>query len=318
MILVTGGAGFIGANYLYTLYKQDPTTKVVCVDSLTYASNIEYIRPLIDIEFVKLEVHDISNEIWVEHLLKKYQPEYIVNFAAESHVDNSIKDLTPFVNTNIVGTINLLKHSVKLACLKKFVHVSTDEVYGSLELDEDRRFTELSHYETNSPYSASKAASDCFVRAFYKTYDVPTVITNCSNNYGPNQHQEKFIPTILHRALASKPIPVYGQGTNIRDWLYVDDHCYGVNLVLDKGTPGERYNIGGGTEVANIDLVKKILDILNKPESLVEFVTDRPGHDLRYSIDCTKIKEELGYNPTYNLEEGLLKTIEWYKNNVST
>lgn len=316
MILVTGGAGFIGANYLYKLYEQDPTQKVICVDALTYASNFNYIKPLIDKGFVHLEVKDISLDIYVDYLFKIFKPEYVVHFAAETHVDNSIKDFKPFVTSNIVGTINLLNAALSVPNFKKFVHVSTDEVFGSLDLDSEQSFRETSPIETNSPYSASKAASDNFVRAFYRTYGLPTVITNCSNNYGPNQHREKFIPTILNNALEDKPIPVYGNGLNVRDWLYVEDHCDALNLVLEKGVPGERYNIGGGVEVNNITLAKKILSLLGKDYSLIEFVTDRPGHDLRYSIDCTKIVNNLGYSARHTLEQGLEKTIEWYKNNV--
>lgn len=316
MILVTGGAGFIGANYLYKLYEQDPTQKVICVDALTYASNFNYIKPLIDKGFVQLEVKDISLDIYVDYLFKIFKPEYVVHFAAETHVDNSIKDFKPFVTSNIVGTINLLNAALSVPNFKKFVHVSTDEVFGSLDLDSEQSFRETSPIETNSPYSASKAASDNFVRAFYRTYGLPTVITNCSNNYGPNQHREKFIPTILNNALEDKPIPVYGNGLNVRDWLYVEDHCDALNLVLEKGVPGERYNIGGGVEVNNITLAEKILSLLGKDHSLIEFVTDRPGHDLRYSIDCTKIVNNLGYSARHTLEQGLEKTIEWYKNNV--
>jgi dTDP-glucose 4,6-dehydratase len=314
MILVTGGAGFIGANYLYKLYQQDPTQQVVCLDKLTYASNYDYIKPLVDCGFVIFEDHDITVPSLIQWAYSKYNPEYIVHFAAESHVDNSIKDLTPFVNTNIIGTINLLQAARELKNLKKFVHVSTDEVYGSLELGELREFTETSHYQPNSPYSASKAASDGFARAFYKTYDLPVVITNCSNNYGPNQHREKFIPTIVSRVLRNESVPVYGNGFNVRDWLYVEDHCDAINLVLANGVPGERYNIGGGVELSNNQLVKTILDILGKPYSLIEYVNDRLGHDMRYAIDCSKIKQKLGYKPQYNLFSGLKKTIEWYTN----
>lgn len=316
MILVTGGAGFIGGNYLYSLYNLDPSQKIICVDNLTYAANFEYIRPLVDKGFVEFIKQDITDNYSIAYIFSKYQPQYVVHFAAESHVDNSIKDLTPFVNTNIIGTINLLKAAGTVSQFKKFVHVSTDEVYGSLSLDDPNSFTEKSPIETNSPYSASKASSDNFVRAFYKTYNLPAVITNCSNNYGPNQHKEKFIPTILHSVFSNKKIPVYGRGENVRDWLFVQDHCDALNLILNKGVPGEKYNIGGGTEVTNLSLVKKILSVLDKDESLIQFVTDRPGHDLRYSIDCTKLTDSLGYHPKYNLELGLEKTIQWYKNNV--
>jgi dTDP-glucose 4,6-dehydratase len=311
MILVTGGAGFIGGNYLWnTVWKIDD--EIVCVDKLTYASNYDYIKPLVDNERISFESADIKDEECIKRIFDKYKPKHIINFAAESHVDNSINDYTPFVDTNILGTLNLLKHSMNLDSLEKFIHVSTDEVYGSLELDSDESFHELTQYQPNNPYSASKAASDHFVRAFYKTYGVPAIITNCSNNYGPGQHKEKFIPTIISKARNNQKIPVYGDGLNVRDWLFVHDHCEGINLVRQKGKIGEKYNIGGGTEVSNIELVKMILNVMNKPESLIEYVTDRPGHDRRYSINCDKITKELGYKPNYTLEQGIQKTLPWY------
>lgn len=307
MILVTGGAGFIGGNYLHAT-----DDSFVCVDNLTYASNYEYIKPLIESKKVIFEYADIADRDIISELYAKYKPKYIVNFAAESHVDNSIKNYQPFVDTNILGTLNLMSCAMQLDGLEKFIHISTDEVYGSLELDSTDSFSEDSIYQPNNPYSASKASSDHFVRAFHTTYKLPTIITNCSNNYGPNQHHEKFIPTIITRALINRNIPVYGDGMNIRDWLFVDDHCKGINLVLQKGRIGEKYNIGGGTEVHNIDLVKMILGAMNKPESLIQYVTDRPGHDMRYSIDCSKIETELGYVPDYNLQTGLEKTLKWF------
>jgi dTDP-glucose 4,6-dehydratase len=311
MILVTGGAGFIGGNYLWnTVWKIDD--EIVCVDKLTYASNYDYIKPLVDNERISFEPADIKDEEYIKRIFDKYKPKHIINFAAESHVDNSINDYTPFVDTNILGTLNLLKHSMNLDSLEKFIHVSTDEVYGSLELDSDESFHELTQYQPNNPYSASKAASDHFVRAFHKTYGVPAIITNCSNNYGPGQHKEKFIPTIISKARRNHKIPVYGDGLNVRDWLFVHDHCNGINLVREKGKIGEKYNIGGGTEVSNIELVKMILNVMNKPESLIEYVTDRPGHDRRYSINCDKITKELGYKPNYTLEQGIQKTLPWY------
>ena len=319
MILVTGGAGFIGSNFLHKLCSDGYGGKIVCVDSLTYASNYRYIHPLVENGSIAFEMKDISSKSDMHDIFRKYNPDSIVHFAAESHVDNSIKNYKPFIETNILGTINLLEYSLSLDNLKKFVHVSTDEVYGSLQLDEDRSFTELSHYETNSPYSASKAASDCFVRAFYKTYGLPAVVTHCSNNYGPNQNNEKFIPTILKNAKTDTKIPVYGTGENVRDWLFVQDHCDGISLALEKGVPGEKYNIGGGVEVSNINLVKMILDMLHKPHSLIDFVEDRAGHDLRYSIDCSKIKSQLGYQPKFNIKTGLEKTLRWYnRTHVST
>jgi len=309
MILVTGGAGFIGSNYI----KNNLDKEIVCIDKLSYASNIGYIQPYINSGQIKFHNCDILNGGMLVQLSKLYNITHVVNFAAETHVDNSINDYKEFISTNVLGTIHLMEFTMKhLYNLEKFIHISTDEVYGSLELDEDRAFTETSHYETNSPYSASKAAADCFVRAFHKTYGLPTIITNCSNNYGPNQHKEKFIPTIINSIKNDKKIPVYGDGLNIRDWLYVDDHCDAINLVLAKGVVGEKYNIGGGEEVANIDLVKKILKACNKDESMIEYVKDRAGHDRRYAIDCSKIERELGYKPKNTLEQGLEKTIGWY------
>lgn len=312
MILVTGGAGFIGGNFLYQV-----DDEIVCVDKLSYASNFDYIRPLVDSGKVKFEYGDIANSGLINYVLGKYKPKHIVNFAAETHVDNSINDYTPFIQTNIIGTINLLECAKRSKTLEKFVHVSTDEVYGSLELDSTVSFKETTQYSPNNPYSASKASSDHFVRAFNKTFDVPTIITNCSNNYGPSQNAEKFIPTIIRKALNDEKIPVYGDGKNVRDWLFVFDHCRGINLVLKKGIIGEKYNIGGGTEVANIDMTKRILYLMNKPEDLIEYVTDRPGHDRRYSIDASKAEKELGYQPKFNLIEGLQITLDWYLSNSS-
>jgi dTDP-glucose 4,6-dehydratase len=317
MILVTGGAGFIGSNFLYHL-KRNFNDDIVCVDSLTYASNYNHIAPLIEEFGIAFEPVDITNFETIQKVFKHYKPNVIVNFAAETHVDNSIKDSSPFIMTNVLGTVNLLNHAMNLDSLDKFIHVSTDEVYGSLELDDQHSFTEYSQYQTNSPYSASKASSDHFVEAYGKTYGLPTIITNCSNNYGPNQHSEKFIPTIINSVLAGKNVPVYGDGLNVRDWLYVEDHCRALELVMRKGVIGEKYNIGGGEEVANIDLVKMILKTMNISGTMIEYVKDRPGHDRRYSIDCSKIKKELGYEPKFTLEEGLKETIKWYtsgKNN---
>jgi dTDP-glucose 4,6-dehydratase len=311
MILVTGGCGFIGSNFIRKYHNKD----IICLDKLTYAANYESLKSYVEngiVDFYHGDIADINVLNWIS---KNYKITHIINFAAESHVDNSIKDYSPFIDTNIKGTINLLEWARSLKTLEKFIHISTDEVYGSLELDEERSFTELSHYETNSPYSASKAASDCFVRAFHKTYDVPAIITNCSNNYGPFQHEEKFIPTIINSIKDDKKIPVYGDGLNIRDWLYVEDHCDAINLVLEKGVIGEKYNIGGGEEVCNIELVKLILDKMNKPYETIEYIKDRPGHDRRFSIDCSKIERELGYKPQYTLEQGIEKTLGWYNGN---
>jgi dTDP-glucose 4,6-dehydratase len=309
MIIVTGGAGFIGGNYLWNLYLND-MGPVVCVDKLTYAANTQYIQPLLDSGYVKLEAVDIGNKKAIKQILNEYKPEYIVNFAAESHVDNSINNWQPFIDTNIQGTVNLMQCALDSKKIKKFIHVSTDEVYGSLELNDVNNFREDTPYNPKNPYSASKAASDHLVKAFHNTYSLPAIITNCSNNYGPGQHREKFIPTIITRAMNNQKIPVYGDGRYVRDWLYVDDHCRGINIVLEKGIIGQKYNIGGGTELPNIDIVSIILEKLGKPTSLIEYVTDRPGHDRRYSIDYTKIKEQLGYEPSFTFEQGLELTIE--------
>lgn len=311
MIIVTGGAGFIGGNYLRSLKKLGHK-KVVCVDKLTYASNYDFIKDLVEEGFIDFRQIDIANEDEIYNLFEEIQPTHIVNFAAETHVDNSIDDYSPFIHTNILGTINLLECCRDLKSLEKFIHVSTDEVYGSLELDDVNSFNEKTPYDPNNPYSASKATSDHFVRAFHKTYGVPTIVTNCSNNYGYNQNEEKLIPTIIRKALADENIPVYGDGLNVRDWLFVSDHCKGINLVLENGKVGEKYNIGGGTELPNLEIVRIILKLLDKPESLIKFVKDRPGHDRRYSIDCSKIEKELGYKPDYTLDEALALTVDYY------
>lgn len=314
MILVTGGAGFIGGNFLYYLYNNKLTNKVVCVDNLTYASNIDYIQPLIDKGFVIFEKADIASKEDIQRIYTTYNPTRIINFAAESHVDNSINDYEPFIHTNILGTINLMQNALSLKGLQRFIHISTDEVYGSLSLSDEQGFNETTQYNPNNPYSASKASSDHFVRAFHKTYGLPAIITNCSNNYGPGQNTEKFIPTIITKALNDEKVPVYGDGLYVRDWLFVLDHCKGIYMVLQNGRIGEKYNIGGGTELPNIEITRTILDKLGKPHSLIEMVKDRPGHDRRYSIDCTKITDELGYKPDYDMKTGLELTIKEFLN----
>jgi dTDP-glucose 4,6-dehydratase len=272
-ILVTGAAGFIGSNFVLDWLDQSEED-VVSLDLLTYAGNLENLSSLNDNPRHHFVQGNIGDRALVSGLLKKYQVRAIVNFAAESHVDNSIENFKPFVDTNISGTINLLECSRSLKNLKRFIHISTDEVYGSLELDSKDKFTENTKYLPNSPYSASKAASDHFVNAWRVTYGVPTIITNCSNNYGPSQHIEKFIPKVIAHALEDIAIPVYGTGDNVRDWLYVQDHCHAINLVLKNGKVGETYNIGGGTELSNLELVKKILKMMGKPETLIKFVDD--------------------------------------------
>jgi dTDP-glucose 4,6-dehydratase len=331
MILVTGGAGFIGGNFILDWLKEPNAEGIINLDKLTYAGNLATLDSLKD-DPRHIFIHgDIGNKELVSKLLKGYQPRAIVNFAAESHVDRSIHGPTEFVQTNIMGTFNLLEcaraYWSELDKTKKtafrFHHVSTDEVYGSLSVS-DPAFTETSPYEPNSPYSASKAASDHLVRAWFHTYDFPVVTTNCSNNYGPYHFPEKLIPLVILNALNSKPLPIYGDGQQIRDWLYVGDHCSALREVLANGKLGETYNIGGWNEKANIDVVKTICCILDglKPrvngksyEEQIIFVTDRPGHDRRYAIDASKIKRELGWNPKETFDSGIKKTVRWYLNN---
>jgi dTDP-glucose 4,6-dehydratase len=304
-ILVTGGAGFIGSNLLHHLVKTIDE-QIICVDKLTYASNWDNVP-----DSVKLYTTDIADEHNCEFIFKKHKPKTIFHLAAESHVDNSIEDCSQFLHTNINGTVNLLNLSRKYE-VEKFVHISTDEVYGSIE---EGYFTENSNYSPRNPYSASKAASDHFVMAYHNTYGLPVVITNCSNNYGPRQDTEKMIPKIISNLMKGKKIPVYGDGKQIRDWLYVQDHCEALCEVWLKGRVGQKYNIGGECEIRNIDLVRIILDRMNMKENMVEYVEDRPGHDRRYSTDITKIRHELKWTPRFNLENGLEKTIEWYERN---
>jgi dTDP-glucose 4,6-dehydratase len=304
-ILVTGGAGFIGSNLLHELvdtYEGD----VVCVDALTYAANPTHIP-----EGVLLYPYDISDKDQVDEVFAAYKPKYVFHLAAESHVDNSIKDCSPFIQSNIIGTVNLLNAALKYN-VEKFMHISTDEVYGSIE---EGSFTEDTIYDPRNPYSASKASSDHFVMAYHNTYGLPALITNCSNNYGPRQYKEKMIPKIIMNLMDDKKIPVYGQGEQIRDWLYVKDHCEALIKVWREGKVGEKYNIGGECEVKNIDLVKRIISIMQKDESMIEFVEDRPGHDFRYSTDITKIRNTLGWSPRFTFDQAIIETIEWYESN---
>ena len=303
-ILVTGGAGFIGSNFLHHLVTVTDE-EIVCIDKLTYAANWRYIP-----DNIKFYTIDIASKSACDTIFKRHKIKTVFHFAAESHVDNSIKDCSPFIHSNIVGTVSLLDLALKHE-VDKFIHISTDEVYGSLDPDE-HAFTETNAFEPNSPYSASKASSDHLVRAWFHTYGLPVVTTNCSNNYGPRQHKEKFIPTIISKAMKNEKIPVYGNGMNVRDWLYVDDHCEAICDVLAKGKLGQKYNIGGNNEISNIELAKKILQLMGKPESLIEYVTDRPGHDFRYSIDNSKIVNELNWSPSTDFDAGLLRTIEYY------
>ncbi len=306
MIFITGAAGFIGSNFAHYL-SQKGFEDIVILDKLTYAGDMEN---LYDLKY-PVKVVDIADEDGLGKLFAQYKPRFIFNFAAETHVDNSIKDVNPFVDTNVVGTVNLLNLAVKYQ-VEKFHHISTDEVYGALGYD-DPPFTEETPYDPQNPYSASKASSDHFVTAFHNTYGLPTVITNCSNNYGPRQHREKLIPKTITNIMEGKKIPVYGKGQNIRDWIYVEDHCKGILDVWYAGGVGQKYNIGGECEVKNIDLVKTIIKVMGESEDLIEYVDDRPGHDLRYAIDNAKINNAVGFRPEHTLEEGLLKTIIWYK-----
>ena len=301
-ILVTGGAGFIGSNFLHTIVKS--YVPIICVDNLTYAGNIHNVP-----ELVKFDITDIADEEAVESVFQRHNIKTVFHFAAESHVDNSIKDCSEFIRTNITGTVNLLKASLNHD-VEKFMHISTDEVYGSIE---DGSFTEETNYDPRNPYSASKASSDHFVKAFHNTYGLPVVITNCSNNYGPRQHKEKLIPQTILNLLNNKKIPVYGDGKQIRDWLYVQDHCEALIEVWKHGVVGEKYNIGGECEMQNIDLIKTIISFMGKDESMIEYVKDRPGHDRRYSTNISKISTDLGWKPRFDIYDGLTKTIEWYE-----
>jgi dTDP-glucose 4,6-dehydratase len=304
-ILVTGGAGFIGSNFLHHLV-ESYSEEVICIDKLTYAADWHNIP-----DSVKFYTTDIADKHNCEFVFKKHKPTTVFHLAAESHVDNSIEDCSLFIHTNINGTVNLLNLSLKYE-VQKFIHISTDEIYGSIE---EGYFTENSIYAPRNPYSASKAASDHFVMAYHNTYGLPTIITNCSNNYGPRQYVEKMIPKAIKNLQQGQKIPVYGDGRQVRDWLYVQDHCEALCKVWLKGRIGQKYNIGGECEVKNIDLVRMILDRMNIKEDMVEYVEDRPGHDFRYSTDITKIRHELKWSPRFTLDEGLDKTIEWYERN---
>jgi dTDP-glucose 4,6-dehydratase len=304
-ILVTGGAGFIGSNLLHHLVNV-VDEEIICVDNLTYAANQNNVP-----DGIKFYATDISDEHNCEYIFKKHKPRAVFHLAAESHVDNSIKDCSQFIHTNITGTVNLLNLSVKYET-ERFVHISTDEVYGSVD---EGYFTEKSNYAPRNPYSASKAASEHFVMAYHNTYELPVVITNCSNNYGPRQHGEKMVAKTIKNLIKGKKIPVYGDGKQVRDWLYVQDHCEALVEIWHRGKVGQKYNIGGECEIKNIDLVRMILDRMNMKENMIEYVEDRPGHDRRYSTDITKIRHELKWSPRFNIDTGLDKTIAWYYDN---
>jgi dTDP-glucose 4,6-dehydratase len=327
-ILITGGAGFIGSNFVEYIL-ENSEDEIFVLDKLTYAGNLKNLAAVSEkTTFLK---GDICDAVYIQNLFEKYQFQKVIHFAAESHVDNSISGPSEFIQTNIVGTFNLLQSAYKTWMngpndLKddfkkaRFLHISTDEVYGTL--GETGLFTEKTPYAPNSPYSASKASSDFIVRSYFHTYGLPVVTTNCSNNYGPNQHREKLIPTIIRKAISGEPIPIYGDGKNVRDWLYVMDHCSGIYLTLEKGNLGETYNIGGRNERKNLYIAEVICELLDEMQSKntsykaqITFVKDRPGHDFRYAIDASKIESELGWNAKENFESGIRKTVAWYLEN---
>lgn len=314
-MLITGGAGFIGSNFIFYIRKTHPEHELLCMDKLTYAGNLETLESIMDAPRFKFIKVDIADRKAVDFVFEAERPDVVVNFAAESHVDRSIEDPGVFLQTNVMGTQVLLdacrKHEVQ-----RYHQVSTDEVYGDLPLNRpDLLFTEQTPLHTSSPYSASKACADLLCEAYQRTYDLPITISRCSNNYGPYQFPEKLIPLMITNALADKSLPIYGEGLNVRDWLYVEDHCAAIDLILEKGKVGQVYNIGGHNEMRNIDIVKLILKELGKPESLITYVTDRKGHDMRYAIDPTLIYTELDWLPETKFADGIVKTIRWYLDN---
>ena len=314
-LLITGGAGFIGSNFIFHMLKKYPAYRIICLDKLTYAGNLSTLEPVMDKPNFRFVKADICDRKAVNTLFEEEHPDIVVNFAAESHVDRSIEDPGIFLQTNIIGTATLMDACRKYG-IKRYHQVSTDEVYGDLPLDRpDLLFTEQSPLRPSSPYSSSKASTDLLVMAYYRTYGLPVTISRSSNNYGSYQFPEKLIPLMIANALAYKPLPVYGEGLNVRDWLYVEDHCKAIDLIIHKGRVGEVYNIGGHNEMRNIDIVKLICKELGKPESLITHVTDRKGHDMRYAIDPTKIHNELGWLPETKFADGIKKTIKWYLEN---
>lgn len=314
-IIVTGGAGFIGSNYIFYIMEVHPEYRVICLDKLTYAGNLSTLKSVMsnpNFRFVKLDICDREG---VYKLFEEEHPDIVVNFAAESHVDRSIDNPSVFLQTNIIGT-NVLMDACRQYGIKRYHQVSTDEVYGDLPLDRsDLLFTEENPVHASSPYSASKAGADLLVMAYYRTFGLPVTVSRCSNNYGPYQFPEKLIPLMIINCLHDKPLPVYGEGVNVRDWLYVDDHCQAIDLIIHEGKAGEIYNIGGNNEKRNIDIVKIICRALEKPESLIQHIADRKGHDLRYAIDSTKLRNELRWLSKTRFEDGISKTIGWYLKN---
>ena len=316
-ILVTGAAGFIGSNFVFHMRKAHPEYDIIALDSLTYAGNLETLAPVMEEDHFTFVRCDITDREGVRKVFEEHHPDVVVNFAAESHVDRSIEDPGVFLRTNILGT-QVLMDACREFGIRRFHQVGTDEVYGDLPLDRpDLFFTEDLPLQASSPYSASKASADLLTMAYHRTYGLPVTISRCSNNYGPYQFPEKLIPLMIANALADKPLPVYGTGENVRDWLHVEDHCRAIDMILENGKVGEVYNIGGHNERSNLDVVKTILKQLGKPESLITFVGDRKGHDLRYAIDPSKIHGELGWMPETKFDDGICQTIDWYLNNES-
>ena len=314
-IIITGGAGFIGGNFVHYMLNKYPNDQFICLDLLTYAGNLATIEQVMDKDNFKFIKGDIADRKLVYEIFENENPDIIVNFAAESHVDRSIENPEVFLQTNVIGTSVMLDACRKYG-ITRYHQVSTDEVYGDLPLDRpDLFFTEETPIHTSSPYSASKASADLLVQAYHRTFDVPITISRCSNNYGPYHYPEKLIPLMIKNALEEKSLPVYGKGENVRDWLYVEDHCVAIDLIIRNGKVGEVYNIGGHNEKTNLEVVKIILKELNKPESLITYVADRLGHDLRYAIDPTKMQQQLNWQPTTTFEEGIKKTIKWYLEN---
>ncbi len=314
-IIVTGGAGFIGSNFIFYMLNAHPDYRIICLDKLTYAGNLSTLEPAMTNQNFLFVKADICDRKAVSKIFETEKIDMVVNFAAESHVDRSIENPDIFLETNIKGTAVLMDACRKYG-IKRYHQVSTDEVYGDLPLDRpDLFFTEETPLHTSSPYSSSKAGADLLVMAYHRTYGLPVTISRCSNNYGPYHFPEKLIPLMITNALADKPLPVYGEGINVRDWLYVEDHCKAIDLIIHNGTVGEVYNIGGHNEMRNIDIVKLICKELNKPESLITYVADRKGHDMRYAIDPTKIHNELGWLPETKFADGIKKTIKWYLEN---
>lgn len=315
-ILVTGGAGFIGSNFIFYRKRKHPEDTMICLDKLTYAGNLATLASsVVDETSVKFIRGDIADREMVCRIFVAEKPDVVVNFAAESHVDRSIEDSSVFLQTNVMG-VQVLLDACRSFGIQRYHQVSTDEVYGDLPLDRpDLFFTEQTPLHTSNPYSASKASADLLCNAYYRTYGMPITISRCSNNYGPYQFPEKLIPLMIANALSDKPLPVYGEGLNVRDWLYVEDHCEAIDLILERGRVGQVYNIGGHNEMRNIDIVKLICKTLGKPESLITHVADRKGHDRRYAIDPTFIHNELGWLPEIRFEEGIQRTIQWYLDN---